>query len=273
MMMVAVARFLQTMQQFSSPTHMTLQARPSPQMEAPTTKIRSSAFSLGDLFGKRNHTRFFGYFLLVALLSGCASDLPKPGLPPLSPELHHQYYQVSIIDTGWHTGYVVRSRTFLRYLPQLDRWYGQTKYLLIGWGNRAYYMSENPGIIKTIDAIFPSRSVICIQGVDTGRLRQSLLPSVRVFPLRMTRRELSLLMHYIAHYIDRKNGWLNVWPCLFWPHTWFFRSSGTYDLFQTCNRWTVDGLHYAGLPVSGAGIFTAGQVRSQLKEHHLLLEK
>ncbi|MEY2341560.1 DUF2459 domain-containing protein [Acidithiobacillus sp. IBUN Pt1247-S3] len=97
------------------------------------------------------------------------------------------------------------------------------------------------------------------------------MPTVRLFSIRLRRHEFARLVDYVARYINFRNEKLQPLPCNFWPHTWFFRSSATYDLFHTCNRWTIQGLHYAGLHVSGSGVFTAGQVVSRLQEHHLLL--
>ncbi|MEY2341559.1 DUF2459 domain-containing protein [Acidithiobacillus sp. IBUN Pt1247-S3] len=123
------------------------------------TKIRFTAF-----FAWISATlRQFGFrplpliFLCVLTLNGCATTPPVPlGVQPLTPILHHQYYQIYLVDTGWHTGYAFPAQTTFRFLPELKPWYPNARYLLVGWGNRAYYMSANPGAIKTFLAIATS---------------------------------------------------------------------------------------------------------------------
>ena len=49
-----------------------------------------------------------------------------------------------------------------------------------------------------------------------------------------------------------------------YPRSFFYTSTGTYDLGHTCNTWTAEALRVAGLPVSTEGVVFAGQVLDQL---------
>ena len=44
----------------------------------------------------------------------------------------------------------------------------------------------------------------------------------------------------------------------------FYRASGHYDAFHTCNTWVIDALAAAGLAVYPDGVIFAAQVRSQV---------
>ncbi len=203
---------------------------------------------------------------MLCALAGCASidTKPTPFPPPLEPR-HHEY-QAYIINTGWHTGYILPSTAVLPALPELKPWFGGTRYLIIGWGNRSYYMARNPGIGKMLGAVFPSRSVICIQGIHRRKFRQVLLPSVHTYPIEMTRPEVIRLDAYIARYLAKgSHGLRRPAKAPFWPDSWFFRSTGVYDLFHNCNTWTLGGLKDAGLPVHPSGALLAEQVISQIR--------
>ena len=50
-----------------------------------------------------------------------------------------------------------------------------------------------------------------------------------------------------------------------YPQSFFYASTGTYDLSHTCNTWTAEALRAAGLPVTTSGVVFAGQVLDQLR--------
>jgi hypothetical protein len=50
-----------------------------------------------------------------------------------------------------------------------------------------------------------------------------------------------------------------------YPQSMFYASAGAYNLGHTCNTWTVEALHVAGLPVTTSGVVFAGQVLDQLR--------
>jgi hypothetical protein len=49
-----------------------------------------------------------------------------------------------------------------------------------------------------------------------------------------------------------------------YPQSIFYASTGTYNLSHTCNTWTAEALHVAGLPMSAAGVVFAAQILDQL---------
>ncbi|MDE2273509.1 MAG: DUF2459 domain-containing protein, partial [Gammaproteobacteria bacterium] len=48
------------------------------------------------------------------------------------------------------------------------------------------------------------------------------------------------------------------------PGSEFYASGLSYDAFHTCNTWTAEALHFAGVPVSYHGLIFADQLWRQL---------
>jgi hypothetical protein len=47
--------------------------------------------------------------------------------------------------------------------------------------------------------------------------------------------------------------------------SWFYAARSRYHLFNTCNTWITRALSTAGLPVTPAGVITAGEVMRQVR--------
>ncbi|WP_374693413.1 DUF2459 domain-containing protein [Acidithiobacillus sp. AMEEHan] len=174
-----------------------------------------------------------------------------------------------MLDTGWHTGWAVPAKSFLEVAPVLQHWFSSDQELLIGWGNRSFYMAQNPGVLTGLSALLPSKSVVLIQGLRSPDWPTQLLPQVRLFPLQVSHARFLRLTQYIlgsldeplhAHGFPKKEPW--------YPGGEFFRSWRTYDALHTCNTWTAGSLQYMGFPVSPTGILFAGQVQSLMHSLH-----
>jgi uncharacterized protein (TIGR02117 family) len=168
--------------------------------------------------------------------------------------------RIGVVDAGWHTGLVLSSHDLDTRLLGLRRWFPDANYLVIGWGERSFYMAANPGAGAALRALFPAPSVLFVQ----GHAEPPTYLEVRwlcLSPVQAQR-----LDAYLAHYLrTQANGEpIDLGPGLS-PDSHFFASTGTYDAFHTCNTWTAAALEYAGLPVSAQGVVLAGQVISEIR--------
>lgn len=209
--------------------------------------------------------------LCLLLISGCASNAPGPStpIPPgaYDPQgilpSHQNHISAFVLDTGWHTGWAVPAKPFLQVAPVFRRWFAQDRELLIGWGNQQFYMAQHPGLFTGLSALFPSHSVVLIQGIRARRWRSQLLPRVRLFPVPLDRAHFERLVQYVLRALRfplQADGFPKSMP--WYTHGEFFRSRETYDAFHTCNTWTTQSLRYLGYPVSSSGVLFAGQVQS-----------
>jgi uncharacterized protein (TIGR02117 family) len=200
-----------------------------------------------------------------ALPGGCATSLPPIEEAELTPPPPHLQpvgsgMRIGVVDAGWHTGLVLYSRDLGAQLLSLRRWFPDANYLVIGWGERSFYMGANPGVGTALRALFPAPSVLFVQ----GHAEPPTYVEVRWLCLSpvQTRR----LDAYLAHYLrTQPNGEpIDLGPGLT-PNSHFFASTGTYNAFHTCNTWTAAALEYAGLPVSAQGVVFAGQAMSEIR--------
>lgn len=209
--------------------------------------------------------------LLAALLSGCVRAMPSPSIPlspPTATRISALPVSIAVVDEGWHTGLMLPATAVDASLPEIRQWFPHASYLLFGWGNRRYYMAAHPGLMTGLGALFPSSSVMLIQGLS-GNPQKILLPDVRIFRLCISQTHMAHLDQYLAGYLQAgpQGGLMDLKPGP-WPDSWFFASPKTYDAFHTCNTWTMRALHFAGLPVHSQGVIFSQQVVSAMERLH-----
>lgn len=206
----------------------------------------------------------------AGMLAGCAGgllppDVSAPTRAPPHASTNGAEVTIGVLKEGWHTGLVVPVAEMSPSLSGLHHWFPKAKYLVFGWGNRAFYTARHPGLGAALSALLPSASVVFVRGLP--RSPETVLPPgaelrwVCAFP-----EEVSKLDTYLGYYLRKGPSGraisVGTGPL---PDSRFFASTGTYDAFHTCNTWTVAGLEFAGLPVSAEGIVFAGQVMSEIR--------
>ncbi|MDA8093899.1 MAG: DUF2459 domain-containing protein [Betaproteobacteria bacterium] len=173
---------------------------------------------------------------------------------------------VAVADEGWHTGLIVRPQSLARVLPKLRHWFPHARYLLIGWGNRRFYMAPNPGLGAALAALAPSRSILLVQGLRHFPDRSPALYGARIRWLCLPRRGMHRLAEDLSGYFIRgpAEDLVPVGPGAS-TNSEFFASTGTYDVLHTCNTWVAAALRAGGLPVHARGVVFAPQVMDQLR--------
>ena len=202
--------------------------------------------------------------LALLILAGCAQPSASASArlrsaiasgPPLG-----------VIREGWHTGLIVPESELTGALRPLRRRLAPAPFVVIGWGQRGYYMARDPGLLTGLAALFPSASVIHVR---PWRPKPSPgLPQHRTW------------LHLPAGgwrglraFLDQALAWRrHGHPRVLGAHGrrgLFFASTGTYDAFHTCNTWTMQALHAARLPAASTGVLFASQVRDALRATRL----
>jgi uncharacterized protein (TIGR02117 family) len=208
--------------------------------------------------------------MAAAMLVGCATSMPSSGAtkqPPPPPHFLTNSTEVSIgvLDEGWHTELVLPVRALGPSLADLHHWFPEAKYLVYGWGNRNFYMATHPGPGMAIAALFPSSSVVFVDGLPEHP-KNALPPDAHLRWICVSRTGVWRLDAYLGDFLRMgpRGTPVSLAPGPF-PGSRFFASTGTYDAFHTCNTWTAAALKFAGLPVSDKGVMFAGQVMSEVR--------
>jgi uncharacterized protein (TIGR02117 family) len=195
--------------------------------------------------------------LTTPMMFGCAPTLTVPRAVPEEATLF-------VIAAGWHTEVALPLQALTGPARSLEQDFAGARYLVIGWGQRDYYMAPNPTAADLLRALLPGPSVMLVRPLNGPPSGSS--GDVEIVGLHLSQTGLDLLSKYVGSYIEMgANGT---------PHrigagpsggSIFYASTGEYDASHTCNTWTAEALHAAGLPVDPEGVVFAGQVMRQVR--------
>ncbi len=165
---------------------------------------------------------------------------------------------IHVVNHGWHTGIVIRRGDIPANLWPEHRQAPPGEFLEVGWGEREFYQSRDPGLWLALRAaLWPSSSVLHLVGFNgpvTERFPYSEIISINVDQDAMAR-----LAQYISDAYERDtDGKIKRMGRGLYGDSRFFAANGKFHLFRTCNVWTARALNVAGCK-TGSGI-TAGSV-------------
>lgn len=204
----------------------------------------------------------------VLLLIGCASarQAGRVAARPVSPvdQAAPRVQQLWILDSGWHTGLILPRNELGAALADLAQDMPAARYFVFGWGNRKFYMAPRPSVLTGLGALFPSRSAVLVGTCDVPP-PACFDNRVRLDSFAVSRAGVARLDHFLARSLRRNaaGGFEPMGPGPD-PGSEFFASPLSYDALHTCNTWTAQALHVAGLPVSDQGVIFAGQLWRQV---------
>lgn len=203
--------------------------------------------------------RWLVALLLIASMSGCSTR--RPGDVASSGPADFQVY---VIDRGWHTdiGLPV-AELGGRWAPLDDDFPGAT-YLTFGFGDRAYLLARDTGILDMMRALFPGPSALLVTGLRAPP--GAAFGDAHVVALGVSKAGLAHLEDFLlaSFELDSQGHPLRLADGPY-PGSLFFASAGTYDAFNTCNTWVAQGLRAGGLPVATTLVVFASQVYGQAR--------
>lgn len=201
-----------------------------------------------------------GMALVLALVCGCAPAVRAAHAvrwPPAAAPV------VGLINRGWHSGLILPATEIRGPLAPLRTWFPRARALVVGFGNRRFYMQRHPGLIAGLRALFPSPAVLYVQG---WRHRHTAHVGIILWRC-LTPVGLRHLQDFLAQ--EFRHTPAGAWaPPLVPRHAVggrFFAAAATYDAFHTCNTWTVIALRHAGLPIDTTGVIFADQALSAMR--------
>ena len=150
-----------------------------------------------------------------------------------------------------HTGIAVPRANLPAGLWPESRDFPQADYLEVGWGNRDYYYARNTGLSGTLNAVFPSPSVLHVAGVRGSPA--DYFRANEILELAVPADGFERLVRYIHDAHERSGGLpaAALGPGLYGDSR-FYPAWESFHLFRTCNVWTAQALRAAGLPFRDA---------------------
>jgi len=175
-----------------------------------------------------------------------------------------QSHQVWLVSERWHASIVLAQRDVLAAgsLPEaadLQR----SRFLAFGWGDRDYYMAEEPDFGTTLRAaLVGTPAVLHVEGwaaspIQHGDGRQVIREALDAQAFQALLSALSdtfsrgqdLRAKPIAQGLSRRS--------------YFYPAEGSFHLLNTCNTWAARMLQAAGLGVSPEGVVRPNHLMSQ----------
>jgi uncharacterized protein (TIGR02117 family) len=199
--------------------------------------------------------------LAAALLSGfllinCAASLPPDAHVPTGDA------SIYVVERGWHTDIGLPVDEIAGPLATLERGFPGVRFVVFGFGERAYYMARRTGSAELLTAMFPSKSAILMTALSASPIEA--FADQRVVELHLPQDAVDRIANRISQVLetgpDGSAVRLGDGP---YPGSVFFASTETYDLVNTCNTWTAALLHDAGLPIDPQ-VLLADQVMQQV---------
>lgn len=163
-----------------------------------------------------------------------------------------------VVNHGWHTGIVIQRGDIPPDIWPEHRQAPPGEFLEVGWGEREFYQSRDPGLgLALRAALWPQASVLHLVGFN-GPVAERF-PYSEIITLDVDSDAMARLAQYVSDAYERDaNGKIKRMGRGLYGDSRFFAGREKFHLFNTCNVWTGRALGVAGCP-PGNGV-TAGAV-------------
>ncbi|MFP2768881.1 DUF2459 domain-containing protein [Oceanisphaera sp. KMM 10153] len=200
------------------------------------------------------------YLRLVLLLSLLCAGCGVAGEWRPAVNKAHTLY---LVDHGLHVGLVVPAAELERRLPELGVIFPGARFYEMGWGDRAFYQSEQAGAGLALRALlWPTEAVLHL--VPLSGPPGTYFSALPMLELSVSPAGMTLLLNEVAaSFVRDGEGKPQGVGTGRYGGGRFFGSVERYHLFHTCNTWVARRLAAAGLPLRPALAFTAGGLMRQ----------
>ena len=173
---------------------------------------------------------------------------------------------IYVSDNGWHTGIVIPATT-LGPLQFLVKNFGLNPYYEIGWGDAGFYQAKRiTSGLATAALFWPTNGVLHV--VALPRAPEIFITNKNsINKLTLSKRAYQRLLNFINRSFRRnKDGHTIAQGLGLYGNSRFYAANGTYYFANTCNTWTAEALHHAGVPIQTFMTLTASSVMKQSKK-------
>jgi uncharacterized protein (TIGR02117 family) len=202
--------------------------------------------------------------LAVLAASACAAkqtDIPTGAIPEDAVRLKTFH----VASHGWHTGIILPGSEVNAAVPRFGRDFGDVRYYEIGWGDEGFYRAARIDPCLVLKAVFwPTDAVIHVVGFSDAP--SAVFPGSEVVALHVSEHGFRRLVAFIAESFARDpSGHIQPLGPGIYGRSRFYRASGTYLLWNTCNTWTAKGLKRSGIRILPVFTPTAACVMSHVR--------
>ena len=172
---------------------------------------------------------------------------------------------IFVTNYGEHAGIILKVEDVNSSLWKIEPIFKEFEYIEVGWGDEDFYKSPDPSIWTTLKAgLFPTSSVVHARAVSQYELNR--FSKDKIVKLTISEKGFENLSLFIENSFAKENDkFIRVSKGLY-PNSLFYLSSKKYHIFNTCNVWTAEALHSAGLNIKPLESITTDNLFSQIYE-------
>ena len=181
-------------------------------------------------------------------------------------------YTIYLIKQRWHTAVVFNSEDADTLILPEVKYFPGANLIDIGWGDEVFYQHPDFDWDLAYHALFHSTpSTLRVEGIFISKQQYFDISEI-VIELKISNEQLKILLKYVSDTIWKdERGEDEVLSTQYHDRAYFFKATGSYHLFNTCNTWLARGLASAGIKIKDDIILTeqlfyeAAKVGSVLK--------
>jgi hypothetical protein len=214
------------------------------------------------MFRSSRLLRFAGMLALFALAA--CSAVPQETTPGGGATSQTSAASIYVLRRGRHTDLVLPVAGLHGPLAALAASFPGAGYLTFGFGDRQYVLATHKNLVHLLLAPFPGPGLLLVTGLQGTPAEVYGAEHLIALPLRQA--QLDAIADFVWSSLQQdEQGKVPPYLPGRYPGNVYYPSSRTYYGLYTCNTWTAEALHSAGLPVHSGGVILAGQVSDQVR--------
>ncbi|MBS4076006.1 DUF2459 domain-containing protein [Ameyamaea chiangmaiensis] len=204
--------------------------------------------------------RLCGLFALLMSIAGCSGPVPSPAVctgPATT--------TVWVVDRGWHTELAVPATLLNGPAAYFRKVFPSARTILIGYGKKTFITAPADDLSAYLIGPFPGPAVIQVGALSV--LPTDAYATGDIAPIALSDTQARALSEAInddlaighdgrPRLVSKADSGVSL----------FYAARSGYRFEHTCNRWTVERLRAAGLPVDPVGVVLAGQAMRRLRD-------
>ncbi len=193
-------------------------------------------------------------------LVGCGTAPTRRAEPPAASGPAVVIY---VVKRSWHTDIGFDTVDLHPPLASLHQALPNSRYALFGFGDKRYLMNRGGSINGLVGAVWPGEGLVLMTGLEGTP--EEAFGVAGVTRLTVSAAQELALERFVWNTLATTNGAANMLAPGPYAGSLYYESTLRYSGFHTCNTWTAEGLHAAGLPVHTFGVEFSGQVWRQVR--------
>lgn len=202
--------------------------------------------------------KYIPALFIFSLLSACGS-VTQPC--PLGTGSEARVY---VVEHGWHVDIGIPVEQLGKDLAFYRQIFSGARVIMFGYGKKTFFTAPPETLSEYFLGPLPGTAAIQVVGLSVTPLEA--YPPEDVIVLKLPQNGSKALSTFIWNDIAKDEfGRPRIIAHSEDPDGLFYEALSGYSLFHTCNTWSADALHAAGLPPTSGNVIFSSQVMSQVE--------